>query len=115
MKLKTGKVLRFAALACATVASASMLSGNGSSRAEDGRYIACPLNQANTGLVGRVSHPWWSTSQRGSLDSTHVSNVGGQPTLVCNYRAYNRTMPVLRRFPKNVKSCKPQGNGFRCW
>lgn len=80
----------------------------------DGQFIACPLNQANSGLVGRLTYPWWSTPQRGRLESVHVSNVGGQPTLVCAYRAYNRTMPVMRRFPKNVKHCNPQGSGFRC-
>jgi hypothetical protein len=115
MKLGTGKILSLTALACAVVTATALLAGTDAADAADGRFIACPLNQANTGLVGSVTHPWWSTPQRGGLESVHVLNVGGQPTLLCAYSAYNRTMPVLRRFPKDVKHCEPQGSGFRCW
>jgi hypothetical protein len=115
MKLRTKTALSGFALFCAAIMAIPVLVGAGSAKAADGRFIACPLNQANTGLVDRVTHPWWSTPQRGGLESVHVLNVGGQPALLCAYRAYNKTMPVLRRFPKNVKHCEPQGSGFRCW
>ena len=114
MKLRTRTILSWSALICATFMAIPVLVDAGAAKAAEGRFISCPLKLAHTSVQGHLTPSWWSTTQRGGLTSVRVLNVGGQPTLLCTYRAYNKAVPVMRRFAKGVKSCKPTGNGFRC-
>ena len=80
-----------------------------------GTFVDCPLEYATTEVGTRLAEPWWSPPQRGELVDTHVTNVGGIRSLICNYAAYNKTMPVLREVPSRYHSCTAVTGGFRCY
>jgi hypothetical protein len=77
-------------------------------------YIPCPAERVTTEVTTRIAHPWWSTPQEGEIEKVEVIRVGGKPTLLCSYRAYNDVIPVMREFPPGKSSCYPKGRGFVC-
>lgn len=77
-------------------------------------YVPCPIVKAKTQVTNNIPGPWWQTPQLGSVVGTKIMNVGGDPTLVCEYWAYGKTTAVMRKFPQGKTDCQPQGKGFVC-
>jgi hypothetical protein len=50
-------------------------------------YIPCPLKEARTEMVSPLSDGWWQTPQAWPLEGDRTQVIGGEPTLVCLYRA----------------------------
>jgi len=76
--------------------------------------INCPLETVHSNITDSVPSPWWSTPQQGNLVSTEVIMMGGQPTLMCKYWAYDKTVTIQRRAPENTKNCVATGKSFNC-
>jgi len=79
-----------------------------------GQFIACPVKEARTEVTTPLPEPWWITPQIGKLERVSVQTIGGNRTLVCEYWAYGRTVPIMRAFPEGATDCSAEGNGFRC-
>lgn len=77
-------------------------------------YVPCPIDKAKTQVTDPIPGPWWQTPQLGSVVNTKIMNIGGTPTLVCQYWAYGKTTGVMRKFPQGKTDCQPQGKGFIC-
>ena len=75
--------------------------------------IRCPTSRVESGVLGRITHPWWSTPYIGNLLDVEVTNVAGRPALMCLYQTH-RSVPVMRPFPPGYDSCRVEGDGFRC-
>lgn len=84
----------------------------GNSQAQ--QTIQCPVDTVTANITTPVPSPWWSTPQQGNLVSTEVIMMGGQPTLMCKYWAYDKTITIQRRAPDGVKSCTATGKNFQC-
>ncbi len=78
------------------------------------RTINCPVDQVRTEITTDLPDGWWQTPQRGSLQNTRVADVGGEPTLICEYWAYGTTVSVMRRPPERQPICTAQEGGFDC-
>ena len=78
------------------------------------QFIPCPLDEVQTQMVTALPQPWWITPQIGKLVDTRIDTVGGKRTLICNYWAYARSVPVMREFPAGT-NCRAADNGFFCW
>lgn len=76
--------------------------------------IECPANQVTTEITTPLPGAWWQTPQRGSLQNTRVGNVGGNPTLICEYWAYGTTVSVMRPTPDSHPDCTAHEGGFTC-
>ena len=86
----------------------------GRADAASDRYIACPVGQVETKVVDRLTPPWRATPQRGGVRNVEVDRIGGRVVLICNYRAFGGTVPVLRYAPDGFQSCAPKANAFVC-
>ncbi len=73
--------------------------------------INCPLETVHSNVTDSIPSPWWSTPQQGNLVSTEVIMMGGQPTLMCKYWAYDKTVTIQRRAQGN---CVATGKNFNC-
>jgi hypothetical protein len=78
-----------------------------------GHFIRCPVEEVRTEITTPLPSPWWNTPQIGGVEETAVETIGGKQTLVCKYRAYGRTVPVMREMPQGV-ICTPATGGFNC-
>lgn len=76
--------------------------------------ITCPLTHARTEVVSPLPGPWWQTPQVGNLQNTRVTTIGGDVTLVCEYRAYGATVSVMRLPPDRTPNCTANADGFTC-
>ncbi len=107
-----------AAVPCALIlALAAPFAERGSAKGQTlgaDNYVPCPIAQAKTQVTDNVPGPWWQTPQVGSVVGTKIMNIGGTPTLVCQYWAYGKTTGVMRKFPQGKTDCQPQGKGFVC-
>jgi hypothetical protein len=83
-------------------------------RAASSAFVACPLQQARTEITSNLPQGWWNTPQLGPLEDVRVETVGGKPTLMCGYWAYNTHVFVMRRVPQGISYCEPNGAGFIC-
>jgi hypothetical protein len=79
-----------------------------------GEIVECPFAEVQSEVTTRMFAPWWATPQIGALESVHVVDVAGEPSLICNYRAFSATLPVARHVPKAFTSCVAQGTHFLC-
>ena len=75
--------------------------------------INCPVDQFRTEVTTPLPTGWWQTPQVGNLVDTRVTNVGGTPTLICDYWAYGDKVAVMRKAPAG-KTCRARSGGFRC-
>lgn len=76
--------------------------------------IQCPVDTVTANITTAIPSPWWSTPQQGNLVNTEVIMMGGQPTLMCKYWAYDKTVTIQRRAPEGVKNCTANGKVFQC-
>jgi hypothetical protein len=90
------------------------VSVNQPSFSSEGQFVACPLKEARTEVTTPLLKPWWNTPQIGALERVSVQTIGGNETLVCEYWAYDRTVSIMRTFPKGASDCSTEGRGFRC-
>jgi hypothetical protein len=79
------------------------------------QYISCPCQEVRTEITTPLPEGWWNTPQGGKLVQTKVENIGGSPTLMCGYNAYNTVVYIMRTFPAGTANCKPLKGGFRCY
>jgi hypothetical protein len=84
------------------------------SQTAKGQFVGCPVKEARTEVTTPLPEPWWITPQIGKLERVSVQTIGGNRTLVCEYWAYGRTVPIMRAFPVGATDCSAEGNGFRC-
>ena len=77
-------------------------------------FIECPVRDVRVEITTHLPRDWWQTPQQGRLKRTSIDRIGGEPALVCHYRAYGRTVPVMRKMPRRVSRCIPKHNGFEC-
>ncbi len=78
------------------------------------REISCPHDQVRTEITTSLPGRWWQTPQVGSLQNTRVAEIGGETTLICEYRAYGTTVSVMRLPPENFPNCTAREGGFTC-
>ncbi len=78
------------------------------------REISCPHSQVRTEVITPIPDPWWQTPQMGSLQNTRISEIGGETTLICEYRAYGTTVSVMRLPPDRFQNCTANADGFTC-
>jgi len=95
-------------------ASLMALAFGASSHAQAQQTIQCPVDTVTANITTAIPSPWWSTPQQGNLVSTEVILMGGQPTLMCKYWAYDKTVTIQRRAPEGVKNCTANGKVFQC-
>ncbi len=79
-----------------------------------GEFIACPVTEARTEVTTSLPEGWWNTPQIGELHRVNVQTIGGNRTLVCEYRAHGGSVSIMRAFPRGARDCSVEGNGFRC-
>ncbi|MCB1845206.1 MAG: hypothetical protein KDI09_19725, partial [Halioglobus sp.] len=78
-------------------------------------FIACPVDQLDSEVTTRLPEGWWSTPRKGDLIDTEIAAIGGQKTLVCNYRGVGASRtPVMREVPAGVAGCTAVAGGFNC-
>lgn len=78
------------------------------------REISCPADQVRTEITTPLPGPWWQTPQVGNLQNTRIATIGGETTLVCEYRAYGTTVSVMRHPPERFQDCSAHRGGFTC-
>lgn len=78
-------------------------------------FVDCPVQQLDAAVTTSLPKGWWATPQRGSLLGTEVMAVAGKPVLVCKYRGFGASIPVMRDVPGGFSACKPAEGGFRCF
>ncbi len=78
------------------------------------RQIPCPAGEVKTNVTTRIPSPWWHTPQAGPLDSTRISEIGGETTLVCVYDVNGTMVSVMRKPPNRMPHCVTRDNGFTC-
>jgi hypothetical protein len=78
------------------------------------QFIACPVKETRTEVTTTLPQPWWNTPQLGRLERVSVQTIAGNQTLVCEYRAYGRTVGIMRLFPEGATVCSAADNGFQC-
>jgi hypothetical protein len=83
-------------------------------QATKGQFVACPVKETRTEVTTPLPQPWWNTPQIGKLERVSVQTIGGNRTLVCEYRAYGRTVSIMRGFPEGATDCTAEGEGFMC-
>ncbi len=83
-------------------------------RAASSVFVACPLQQARTEITSSLPQGWWNTPKLGALEDVRVETIGGKPTLMCGYWAYNTQVFVMRRVPQGISHCEPNSGGFIC-
>lgn len=76
--------------------------------------VSCPVDQVRTEVTTPLPDGWWQTPQSGSLQNTRIGEVGGEPTLICEYWAYGDTVSVMRRVPGDHPNCTANDIGFTC-
>jgi len=103
-------------IACSILAmsAAPLLTSTGRAVAASNLFITCPVGQVETKVVDRLTPPWRATPQRGRVLNVEVDKIGGRIVLICNYRAFGGTMPVLRYAPSGARSCAPKATAFIC-
>lgn len=72
--------------------------------------IDCPLAQIRREVTTPLPEGWWNTPYIGPVQRTYIQNVGGAPTLMCDYGPAGI---IMHRAPPNG-TCRPAGNGFEC-
>ena len=78
------------------------------------QIFTCPLDSVQIDVTSTLPNGWWSTPQDGSLKRTSVKTIGGQVTLVCDYRLRNGTVSLMRQAPAGMNDCASIQSGFRC-
>lgn len=103
-------------IACSVIAmlAVPIFTAIGRAVAASDLFIACPVGQVESKVVDRLTPPWRATPQRGGVRNVEVDEIGGRIVLICNYRAFGGTIPVLRYAPTGVRSCAPKANAFIC-
>ena len=85
----------------------------GASTAAAQGLVECPVSQIEARVTTKLPSDWWTTPQVGKLVGTEAIRVGGDPTLVCKYRAFGTDVSVMRKAPGNAK-CAARPTGFEC-
>ena len=72
--------------------------------------IDCPLAEIRREVTTPLPEGWWNTPYIGPVQRTYIQNVGGLPTLMCDY---GNAGIIMHRVPQGAV-CRPAGNGFEC-
>lgn len=72
--------------------------------------VSCPLSQAKRTITNPLPSGWWTTPIVNRLSDTKVSNIGGEPALIC---VYGSSGSVQRKAPRG-ETCRAISGGFRC-
>ena len=96
-----------------SVAIAALFVSNMAAHAAEQR-ISCPLESVQIDVNSRLPNGWWSTPQEGNLKRTTIKTIGGQKTLVCDYKYRNSTISIMRNMPAGMSNCIAERDGFRC-
>ncbi len=106
MKLSLKTILISTALSCAAVVPFAATSAMAGPMV----HIQCPVPQLTRSVTTPLSNGWWQTTDVNGLQNTHISNVGGKPTLICDYGYAGQIMHL----PPAFMSCQAVGGGFNC-
>ncbi|MCI4666208.1 MAG: hypothetical protein MRY74_15965 [Neomegalonema sp.] len=99
------------ALAFSVVAGAGIIVSSSDASAQARRVlIKCPLVQAQRTITNRLPRGWWTTPIVSRLSGTRIMNIGGKPSLVCQYGASGS---VQRLQPRGAR-CRTTPTGFFC-
>lgn len=77
-------------------------------------FIKCPVQQLEAGVTTQLPAGWWATPTQGPLINTEVMAIGGKKRLVCNYRLFDASVPIMSAMPKGYSVCKAATGGFQC-
>jgi hypothetical protein len=77
-------------------------------------FIGCPVELLDAQVTTQLPGEWWTTPQQGALLGTDVRDIAGDQTLVCNYRGFGTSIPVMQKMPAGFLSCVPEAGGFAC-
>lgn len=72
--------------------------------------IQCPKAEVTRKVIDPLPGGWWTTPIRNRLQSTRVVEIGGKPTLLCDYGSAGSVM----RLPPAGTTCQAIHTGFNC-
>jgi hypothetical protein len=115
------KILSPNAFETSTETGAFSIACGGDSSGYDGQIsaaqkpveIVCPTASAKIEITTPLVKPWWQTPRINALSNVSLMEIGGQPSIVCEYGGFS----LMRRVPEGASNCKmnSQRNGFSCW
>lgn len=74
--------------------------------------VRCPLSEVTAEIVTPLPAGWWHTPELGRVAGVEIRQVGGEPLLVCLYRANGRDIALMRRLPEGSSACRARDSGF---
>lgn len=102
--------LSIAAAAVFAFPAAAQMNNTMKMNTAPGYRVDCPLPQIRREVTTPLPEGWWNTPYIGPLQRTFIQNVGGEPTLMCDY---GNAGIIMHRAPPGA-ACRPAGNGFEC-
>ena len=109
MNMKRAALLVTAGVAFAVPAVPAVAQYNSLVAAPSTR-IDCPLRESRREVTTPLPAGWWNTPYIDKLKSTYVQNVGGSPTLMCDY---GNGGIIMHLAPAGMM-CQPAGQAFVC-